>query len=850
VQADHHTEVDAVVNDQTRTMQTDKATLDTIIGPYRLVAQLGEGGMGVVYRAQQLKPLRREVALKIIKPGMDSKQVIARFESERQALAVTDHSNIARVFDAGTTPSGLPYFVMELVEGIPITDYCDSKRLTIPQRIELFVPVCQAIQHAHQKGIIHRDIKPSNILIRQQENQAVPKVIDFGLAKALTYEASEATMMTGAGSIVGTLSYMSPEQAEWGRHDIDTRTDVYSLGAVLYELLTGSTPLDHLEGSSYIEVLQRIREEEPKTPSARVLRSGELKQIASLRQSDPARLPKLLDRELNWITRKALEKDRSRRYETANGLARDLQRYLEGEPIEAAPPSAAYRIGKILRKYRAWLATAAAFAALLVAGIIFSALMAVRASRARAEAQAVNAFLEKDLLAQASAYNQSAGAKPDPNMTVRTALDRAAARIEGKFATQPLVEASIRQSMGAAYVDLGLYPQAEQQFGRALAIRRRTLGEKDPDTLASMGSLAAVYERRGNLKAAEPLYLETVALERRALGNQHPATLKTMNGLAATYMDEDEFAKAAPILEQVVPLDQRVFGERDLQTLRAMGNLAATYALLNKYDQAELLFVRTLELKRRALGEENPETLDTMSNLAQVYFLRGEYKDADALCTRALAAYRRILGDSHPSTINAMNSLADLESARGDYRQAEEQYQEAIEGAARGGESEHPHALQTLSGLADLYEREGNVSQSAGLYKKVLDTRRRVLGIDHPDTLENSVDLARIYFKQQKYAEAESLLREALPIYETTAPDAWQHFEAEAFLGACLAGQKRYADAEPILLSGYAGLTKQENTIAASDRHIVREAGASIVKLYRDWGKPQNAAEWQTKLAK
>ncbi len=846
---DHNPEM-AEVNDQTRTMQINKATLDTTIGPYRLLAQLGEGGMGVVYRAQQLKPIRREVALKIIKPGMDSKQVIARFESERQALAVMDHPNIAHVFDAGTTPAGLPYFVMELVDGIPITDYCDSKRLTIPQRIQLFVPVCQAIQHAHQKGIIHRDIKPSNILIRRQDNQAVPKVIDFGLAKALSYESSEATRMTGAGTVIGTLSYMSPEQAEWGRHDIDTRTDVYSLGAVLYELLTGSTPLDRLEDSSYIEMLQRIREEEPKPPSDRVRRSGELKDIASLRQSDPARLPKLLDRELDWITRKALEKDRVRRYETANGLARDLQRYLEGEPIEAAPPSAAYRIGKMLRKYRVWLATAAAFAVLLIAGIIFSAWMAVRASRARAEAQAVNEFLEKDLLAQASAYNQSASAKPDPNLTVRTALDRAAARIEGKFATQPLVEASIRQTMGGAYVDLSLYPQAEQQYQRALAIRRGELGDQNADTLASMASLAAVYERRGNLKAAEPLYRETLAVERRILGNQHPATLKTMNGLATTYLDEGEFANSASILEQAVPLDQHVLGEQNLHTLRAMGNLAAAYWMLNKYEQAEPLFVKTLELKRRALGDQNPETLDTMTNLGAVYFFRGEYKQAEALYRTALAAYRRVLGDSHPSTINARNSLADLQSIRGDYAQAQENYQKAIDGAQHGPGGEHPIALQTLAGLAGLYELEGNLPQAAALYGKVLVTRRRVLGAEHPDTLEDAVDLARTYLKQQKYAEAESLLCQTLPVYEKTAPDAWQRFEGEAILGACLAGQKKYAEAEPILLSAYAGLAKQKNTIPTSDLHNIADAGPRIVNLYRDWGKPDKAAEWQSKPSK
>jgi serine/threonine protein kinase len=329
--------------DLTRTIETTNAAPGAVIGPYRLVRQLGEGGMGIVYHAQQLQPIRRDVALKIIKPGMDSKQVIARFESERQARAIMDHANIARVFEAGATSTGRPYFVMELVDGVPITRYCDSKRLTLRERIELFIPVCQAIQHARQKGIIHRDIKPSNLLVAEHEGKPTPKVIDFGLAKALGHQLSDATMMTNYDTVVGTFQYMSPKQAELGRHDIDTRSDVYSLGAVLYELLVGTTPLEHgsLAKASYVEILQRIREEEPAPPSARTRRFVVSAESAAQRRSGPAQLPKLLEGELDWITMKALEKDRARRYETVNGLARDLQRYLEGEPVEAAPPSTA-----------------------------------------------------------------------------------------------------------------------------------------------------------------------------------------------------------------------------------------------------------------------------------------------------------------------------------------------------------------------------------------------------------------------------------------------------------------------------------------------------------------------------
>ncbi len=717
--------------------------------------------MGVVYHAHQVKPIRRDVALKVIKPGMDSQQVIARFESERQALAMMDHANIARVFDAGTSEAGRLYFAMELVDGLPITKYCDSKGLTVQERIELFIPVCQAIQHAHQKGIIHRDIKPSNVLVKQEQRQPLVKVIDFGLAKAVGIQLSGQTMLTNFGTVVGTVNYMSPEQADMGRQDIDTRSDVYSLGALLYQVLSGTSPLDLVRTKSlgYLEILRLIREEDPEPPSQRLLRSANLAEHAERRKTNPERLLKQVSRELDWIVMKALEKDRTRRYETVNGIVRDLQRYLAGDPVDVGPPSAAYRMGKFIRKNRLLLATAAIFALLLAAGVVVSVWLALKASRAEQEAMAVNAFLRDDLLAQSSASTQLlSGNKVDPDLKLRTALDRAALRIEGKFVTQPNVDASIRLTLGMTYLDLGLYAEAQRHLERVFELRRNILGENNPETLFSMDLLANSLERQGKFSAAEPLYVKALEVHRRVLGERHPATLRSMRGLGAVFFGQGKYAQSEKLQAQVLEINRKLLGEEHAETAVSMGNLAALYHVRGKLEEAEPLYGRARDVLFRLLGEEHPQSLKVMTNLAELWGNQGKYGKSEQLYSRTLEVQRRVLGESHRSTLYTMNSLAEAFEKQDKFSQAFELYSAALASERRVFGEEHPFTLTSMNGLAEIHLGEHRFSQADALFNKVLEVRRRKLGAEHPATLSTMLSLGRLYTEQGKYAEAELLL--------------------------------------------------------------------------------------------
>jgi len=797
---------------------------------FRLVRRLGEGGMGQVWLAEQMSPVRRQVALKLIKAGMYDEAVVQRFQSERQSLAIMDHSAIAKVFDAGATPQGQPYFVMEYVSGLPITDYCDQRKLTIADRLEIFIQVCEGVQHAHQKAIIHRDLKPANILVQDVDGKPAPRIIDFGLAKATTPRGAGETVFTQLGHFMGTPGYVSPEQADPTVQDVDTRTDVYSLGVVLYVLLTGLQPFEtkQRQKQALDELLRKLREEEPPRPSTKVGADHDTSaETAEARGTEPKQLVSTLRGDLDWITMKALEKDRARRYGAPSELAADIRRYLNHEPVVARPTSAGYRVRKYVRRHRV---AVAGFVGLVVLLAAFSVLQAVQLRRItrerdRAAYERDRATRERDRATRITDFMTQMFKVPDPNeargntVTAREILDKASNDMGTGLAKDPEVQAQMMQVMASTYLNLGLNPRAHELAKRALDARQSLLGPDDPRTFESMTQLGRVLDHEGHEPEAEKLERQALAGERRIVGPDDPLTIETMSNLAWIVEAQGRFDESEKLTREVIDTATRKLGTESTQVLSAMGNLGTVLWNQGRYDEAEREYRQLLDVDRRVLGPDHPGTLNTMGHLAMTFESEGRSSEAEQMYRDVLAIEERVLGPEHPGLTGDMFNLATLLSNEGHHAEAEKLYREALTIQLRTYGPEHPRTLLSKSGLADELFKEGHVHEAEQLNRETLASMIRVIGPEHPSTLVCQTNLAEDLIGEGRYAEGEKNAREALAtITRTLGPQHPYALLALQQLGTAMAHTHRYAEASKLFRDV---IEKQDNSKGQGDRFSV-----------------------------
>jgi eukaryotic-like serine/threonine-protein kinase len=742
---------------------------------FELIRKLGEGGMGQVWLAEQTSPVRRQVALKLIKAGMYDEAVVQRFQSERQSLAMMDHPAIAKVFDAGTTPQGQPYLVMEYVPGLPITDYCDQHKLKIQDRLELFIHACEGVQHAHQKAIIHRDLKPSNILVIEVDGKAVPRIIDFGLAKTTAPQVSGESLFTQLGQFIGTPGYMSPEQVSLSARDIDTRTDVYTLGVVLYVLLTGLQPFEskRREKPSLEEWLRQLREEEPPNPSAKVSSDKDTSTAtAEARRTEPKQLISQLRGDLDWITMKALQRDRTRRYGTPLELAADLKRFLNHEPVMARPAGAGYRLRKYIRRHRVAVGVGVGLFAVLAVFSIIQTLQLRETTRERdhAKQERDRANQERDRATRITEFMTEMFKVPDPSeargnsVTAREILDKASNEIDKALVRDPEVQSQMMHEMASTYNSLGLHARAQTLAQRALDARLSLHGRDDPTTLESMAQLGLISHQEGHDLEAENLERQALARERRVLGAEAPLTLETADDLALVLNTLGRYPEAEILAREVVDSSTRRLGPESALTLRAQNHLGSILFFSGHAADAEKVLRPALDVERRVWGPDHPETMKGLAMLAISLHHQNRFTEAEVVYREVLASSERVLGPEHPSTAVALGSLANMFADEKHFPQAEKLLRQALAIHLRTLGPDHPRTLIVELNLTRVLRSEGQLHEAEKMQRQILATEIRAHGPEYPDTLLAQSELAKTLFMERRYAESEKLARESFDI--------------------------------------------------------------------------------------